>query len=749
MIMPRHINPRPRAIAPYNFVPLPNKVYSVAEGLEINGENIKPWEKHNQFVPGTHSGWIELKIKTLTPLFIRGPVTKGIDGEWDRREARLRPEPFTAPDGRPVIPGSSLRGMIRTLVEILSFSKIVPVTEERPFFRTVFSKSRIGKIYCNLMVRSEEKAQGGFLRRDGDGWAIEPCEVKQVERDTLKDINGIQFPSASDRDPSYIPPRDYQHKKCYIQVKGETDLVEANSICFQVEAPGEEWREAILVMTGDIPNKKHEFVFLVPPPDSDTISIPESIWERFHEETQLTQWQKEAFPRDKNDPIGKRRESDGYLREGDPIFFLCNETEKSEDNPDGLIFLGRALLFRLPYDNSPADLIPDLIKDAPLDLAQAMFGKVGQRRDVQEQTLKGRVFFEDAFATEGGPDWLEDIMVPRILSSPKITAYQHYLTQDGAKSENTYLESDKSKTTIRGHKLYWHRWDEVEGLEPVKHEDHENKLREMQSEDPKDTQCTIIRPVRSGVTFSGRIRFENLTDIELGALLTALKLPEGHAHKLGLGKPLGLGSMNIEPDLYIIDPKQRYDSWQYLGDLEHNDRKFIQAFEKEMMTHARETKETLIKKESGLRQIARLDALFLMLNWEGRLQDLESTRYMVIKNGDVARFGDENEYKLRLLLPTPHMVTEKKEPQWLEYSPTSNYLGQKPRPVLKGQTRNGVLKRSGDQWFALFEGDEREAVIDNPDEIPEEAQDGDKAEFYIIEQSKKTGIKARFDRFKR
>ncbi len=64
------------------------------------------------------------------------------------------------------------------------------------------------------------------------------------------------------------------------------------------------------------------------------------------------------------------------------------------------------------------------------------------------------------------------------------------------------------------------------------------------------TQYTEIEPIMTG-TFTGKIRFENLTDIELGSLLFALDLPKGCAHKIGMGKPLGLGSVRITPHLYL------------------------------------------------------------------------------------------------------------------------------------------------------------------------------------------------------
>lgn len=198
---PEHKNPtnvERTATAPYNFVPLPRRVYEVDGGIDLAGHGkLTPWITHDQWLDGTLSGWIDLEIETLTPLFIRDFARRDTQGTWDKRDSRLRPDPARtrdghvtpsksaqAPDGRPLIPGSSLRGMTRTLVEILSFSKVAPVSVREPFFRT-FNKDRVGKMYGERMVRGDQKPGGGILRfRDGR-WLIEPCPVFRVRRELL------------------------------------------------------------------------------------------------------------------------------------------------------------------------------------------------------------------------------------------------------------------------------------------------------------------------------------------------------------------------------------------------------------------------------------------------------------------------------------------------------------------------------------------------------------------------------------
>jgi CRISPR-associated protein (TIGR03986 family) len=757
-MIPRHKNPtRPErtAVAPYNFVPLPEKVYCVEEGSEIGGTKVKPWERHDEFIPGANHGWIDLEIRTLTPLFIRGAVARDDHGRWDDRDSRVRHEPFLTPEGTPAIPGSSLRGMVRTLVEILSFAKIQPVSDQKPFFRTV-SDDRIGREYRARVLRGGQKPTGGFVRRDGDSWYVAPCEVVRVSRQTLAG-ESVPFQGG----PNYSPNWDYQYRPCWLPRRADSDEVE--QIIFQ-DPKNVGWAEGTLVLTGNSPSKKREFVFLDEAPASSRIRIPEEIWERFHDDDQITQWQERAFPVNRPSP-GCRRIAGG-LRDGEPVFFLKDESEKTENNPDGLVFLGRAQMFRFPYDLSPAKLVPEFIRHAGLDLAEAMFGRVGK----DKKTIKGRVFFEDAVASDGGPEWLEEVIVPRILSSPKVTTFQHYLTQDGTKGKDdltTYFAGDQ--TTIRGHKLYWHRWESNQGLAQVKEpRQHDQLLQDLSGQNPRDSQHTLIRPVKAGVTFKGRIRFENLTDLELGALLYALQLPEGCAHRLGMGKPLGLGSVQITTRLHLIDRSQRYTSWSETGAASDDGARFRNAFVEQMLRHARESGETMLPGNQGLRRIARLDALFLLLEWRQR-PSVKDTRYMQIEGGDASRFaadrqGKVNEFRERPVLPSPHRVVGKPAPGWKGVTPQSGKPAEaltkapeppapvppvKPavKPVDKGQTRTGVLHRNKEKgWFAQFEGDDRHAVITNPSNIPADLTDGAAAEFYIEEQSKKKGIKARFER---
>ena len=804
--MPRHINPtkaQRTATAPYNFVPLPESVFTASGAAPtVDAQTLRLWEHRDAFVPGTFSGWIDLEIETLTPLYIRGPVRQR-NGKWDTPDARVRPQPYATVGGRPVIPGSTLRGAIRSLVEILSFAKIRPVTRSKPFFRDI-SPSRIsaeyrkyfvedlGQLSRGIDIAADEEVNvkaPGYAARVRAGFidfqrrTIRECDFSRVEHRKITSA----FPQGMLHDgngPMATPSWTVQHQQCYVNVDStpqdyffksqvtttgdgrvrerHPDLYLRFRKVHRLSAsPANGLIEGTLVFSGGVPRKHLEFVFLEPQ-SKRGIPVPDSIWQRFHDDDQISQWQERAFPRDR--PERRSREQPGALRDGEPVFFLSDDIEKSEDNPEGLLFLGRAQLFRFPYDLSPNDIVPAKLRDGPLDLAEALFGCVASGKNSEEFTLKGRVYFEDGIANSGGPPWTEEMFAPRILSAPKPTAFQYYLTQDGTRSAReltTYLRTDS--TTIRGHKLYWHRWDDDKRLDEAKEpEKQEERLKDLtQGQENRHKQHTVIQPVKPGLRFTSRIRFENVTDVELGALIAALDLPDQCAHKIGMGQPLGLGSVRIQTKLHVMDREERCRKWDTHGVADDDGKRFQDAFESTIMKHAEATDETFVaanQKLRGLRRIARLDVLFLMLEWEKRPR-LDQTKSIT----------DLNEFRKRPVLPTPHKVAGRPEPSWRSDPPcpdqpprvgnnnstdvthqrqkiTAQPRQVKTKVIQKGQTHPGRIVRVGDKWLASFDGDERNAQIVNPEQLPSSVTEGMRAEFYVVEQSKRVGIRVRFER---
>ncbi len=97
---PEHQNPDPSrtASAPYNFVPLPEKVIPVVKDAE-------DLPSHDKYYPELRSGYFDVTLTTRSPLYIRGPVSaKDFPRQEKDREIKNKPEFFHIGDeGSPII----------------------------------------------------------------------------------------------------------------------------------------------------------------------------------------------------------------------------------------------------------------------------------------------------------------------------------------------------------------------------------------------------------------------------------------------------------------------------------------------------------------------------------------------------------------------------------------------------------------------------------------------------------------------
>jgi hypothetical protein len=210
---------------------------------------------------------------------------------------------------------------------------------------------------------------------------------------------------------------------------------------------------------------------------------------------------------------------------------------------------------------------------------------------------------------------------------------------------------------------------------------------------------------------------------------------------------------------------------------------FMHVFEKVILNHAQGCGATMVAgANGGLREIARLDALYCLLEWEHRPK-ADANQYMSLQD-----FKDRN------VLPTPHRVLGRTEPDWSGELPAAKSGGQdrqrhdagggggaaaggggaagtagggpavdaldeqfrraeaarrrrEAAPINRGQTRAGTLVRQDDgRWAAKFEVDDRLGDIENQNAVPDTASPGDRAEFYITKQNRQGGSICRVQR---
>src|SRR5438132_597659 len=100
---------------------------------------------------------------------------------------------------------------------------------------------------------------------------------------------------------------------------------------------------------------------------------------------------------------------------------------------------------------------------------------------------------------------------------------------------------DITKKAIAGRKYYFH---------------HATRPLEARR---KTNYNSYVQPLDKGTTFQVRLNFVGLTADEFSALLLAITLEEGMRHKIGYAKPLGLGSIYLNPqNMTLIDYASRY-----------------------------------------------------------------------------------------------------------------------------------------------------------------------------------------------
>ncbi|GCL35782.1 hypothetical protein SR1949_08810 [Sphaerospermopsis reniformis] len=695
---PKHISKVPdyrKAITPYNFVELPESV------VEVSPDSLPQENRYHSQEENRYTGRIECTLTTESPLYIRCGFTKE---EFEcGAESKDLPEFFyTNPlekSTKPVIPGSSLRGMFRNLIEIITFSKIDKVIANKLFYRSLGDPAlreiyqanfveNIGQIEHSPNPKAYcygSKVRAGFLQKQGNSYIIEECGYGRINSHFNSTINnrvfsilsnsGIYQGSGSGKTPVW----NLQHKTIYVQIDTQEQdyffkrkinksgghrhpdmYLRFRKVHNASFTPAENFQKATLVITGDMQHKHLEFVFL--DESLKKYEISGEMVRRFLDDDQLTKWQEDAFPKDK--PTVNCRQKSGFLQtdEPEPVFFLLNEDGET------VRFFGRAQMFRLPYDLSPLELVPDILKDSlVLDLTDTIFGYInGNGRGIARA---GRIFIDNATCNYKGNVWwegsYEKTITPKILASPKPTTFQHYLVQDSTHKENLKHyspQSESEKTVIRGHKLYWHK---PHGKEEIKETNQQNI-------DRAKSQYTKIKPIKAGVSFTFNIHFENLTDIELGALLWVLslssnksqilgtgKIGEEYCFSMGMGKPLGMGAVKINYDLHLSDRISRYKNLFHNGEWKTGEEIQIEVGQKESecvkafttfilhsinkSIHENFPTEIIV---TNLNQIPRIEMLLAMLRCD-KTPDTSITRYMTL---------DEKKYQNRHVLPDPLQV---------------------------------------------------------------------------------------------
>lgn len=464
--------------SPYNFVGLSKKIYQPS------------WESligHDLPIDGGLSGHIEYELKAETPIFVGGT------GNGKEKKE------FFSVDNRPAIPGSSLKGMLRNVYSIMTYSAIQP-QDIRGSSRDLHDQT-----YRDRVTRGSATGWLRFREREQDFVIIE-CQFSKIRKHNLEaEVPGLRN------------ARTAGEKYAALKAAGKLKKIQSGG------------RSEYYVMTGEIPNKENYFKFAEPAQNAREYVVSADLVRRV-----ALLYNLRTKKQDEPDDTTYKEFLKNFIAKrisdypGAPVFFTTE---------NGVVTAyGFAQLFRLLHDASPADLVPAAHKaDVYRDMANLLFGYTTSEKQTAAAfgALKGRVFFTPALL-QGNASSYE---VSLVLMGPRPSFYPNYLVQDvnqqGIVSKyKTYLHSGLQ---IRGWKRYPRRtqiW--TPASEPG----------EKKSNGTAKVQGTI-KPVQKGSSFYGRIIFHNLHPTEFGALIWSLALGgDGRlCHSIGGGKPYGFGSV--------------------------------------------------------------------------------------------------------------------------------------------------------------------------------------------------------------
>lgn len=574
--------------APYNFVPLNNQIIEEQE---------KP-NSYNTYHENKLSGYIDLDIEAKTPVYIRGTR--------NGTETRVSPE-FFSPGGITKIPGSSLRGMIRTLIEITSFGCFGFHNNDTFLFRTFADKNKtLRDNYLDKATdktkpikqkkgepRYPKKSLAGYLKKEAKKYYIYPTTY--IERVRKENDN--------------LSAKQRNWEKCLYEFEDFLDPQTRKDFC--------------RVVTGYMNKKKTDYLLHKFDSEAQKIEISKKDLDIYKEDRLIVSKINDINKTSNLIDILEEKIKKGI--EEIPCFYVQEDIE-TDGNVERRVSFGHTPFFRFQYKNSINNKIPsNLLDEDYIDIAKAIFG-IENSSKKENSSFATRVFFEDALMTSGSIE--TEVKIPKILASPKATNIQNYLEQqiDNKDYENKSFSHYDSNGIIRGNKLYWHQdkpqWEESNTTNITQH----------------SSQYTKIKPVSEGSKFKGRIRFENLSEIELGALLFNLKLDENCCHKIGMGKPLGLGSIKITPTLFVSDKKIRYSSL-FSNDIEKkNLDNFIKNFDKYVCDFVNATQKNEVKTIWEIYRITQLKEMLI---------------YREGQNNSVFKYLPLEEFKNRELLLPP------------------------------------------------------------------------------------------------
>ncbi|AXX84697.1 TIGR03986 family CRISPR-associated RAMP protein [Aliarcobacter skirrowii] len=546
--------------APYNFVPLNKEIFYPSWADDVS---------HDVPFKDGESGEIDITITAKSPIFIRNHSK---DKEKPTDEFCHHINQNGAKEF--YIPSSSIKGMVRNVLEILSFSKIT-INEN---YKDIFG--------VRDMSNQKELVGGangcGFLIKKDDEFYIEDCgQILTISHTNLEEKfkNLKKLESAKEKYNKFglLKELKFSTYKKIMDIRGRK--IPKNMAKFDNNSS----LFGKLVFTGNIGNKKHEFIFKT---NGKILELDKKVFNNFSN----------VYFKDENSVDGQFWKQNFPKTLKIPVFYI-----KDKDS-NKIKHIGLTQLFKIAYNKSIFEASKQNIKENKLDLAQTIFGYVSK-----EKALKGRVQFSHFKSTIQR----YEKEVEQVLGTPNPTYYPNYIRQTNTNRDkvNKYITLMDSNAQISGWKRY-----------PLHSSIKNPPLIKKKDGSINHDITTHFKPLSKDTVFKGKLRFHNLKKIEIGALLSAITFhgqSDKYMHNIGMAKSLGYGKIDIK-----LEPRN----------LKYTQNEYLKEFENEISKHI-----------PNWRNSEQLKELFAMANRDINIDKNKNLVYQLLENPK-PKYKDKNDF---------------------------------------------------------------------------------------------------------
>ena len=536
--------------APYRFVPLSETV--------VPSPVQKP--SHAEPLPNQKSGHIDVVWLAHGSLLLGD---RGSDAGGSVRPFLLAPDSSAGQKPKladAAIPGTSLRGMLRAVFEIVTYSRLSLLNGRYRFGFRDFDDGD----YASVLKAGSVKA--GWLELDDDGSLhLRPVEWRKVSIGNLVTLvetcnEGKEwiFRSISEKyekfgvyDRSQAPNYRW-HGNFFWSESAERVFTAADS-----ERP-DDCLACDLVFSGKLPPpgaggaepvKEFEYAFIADE-SASRHAVDSEIYEDF--------CRVHGKPRADGgiEPDGSWAELAGNFTPGVPsehrrvpVFFVGEPDDQL--NQRNRLRMGLTRLFKLAHRFAVGDLVPASHgARLPLDMTESLFGYVDEPPDEARPTaLRSRVAVGIAGITEESAKACRLGEVEAVLMTPRASFDPYYLTllpanRDAKLSYSAADKEGKPLVRLAGRKRY-----PVRGA-PAR--DEMQRIARRAAKNVKSRLQFLERQDQQPIQFKSRIRFHNLHPVELGALVWTLRLGGYGYHSIGRAKPYGFGRLSVADQSSIV-----------------------------------------------------------------------------------------------------------------------------------------------------------------------------------------------------